>query len=316
MDVLGYPIFLLMSAYVGQAFEGAMNNAYINSVALVASVGSVIMAIWVSFYGIRMAYGTQGYSMSDFLWRAGKATLIFAIIAASTTENLSIQNMITGLRDDLVQVITNSHSSYKSQINTDLTTINLLQSAPALFLNEDNSQDQKSTLNIVLTMVGQGSPAIIGGIMLLLNELAVRIGIAVGPLMLFSLLFEGYKDLFSAWVRLLAASIISMALLAVVVGHAAVLMGIFVAVLSAAKALDVNGTIFTELQVAAANAGFGLILSVLIYSVPNMAARYFGGGMYVSPSNLFSGLSSSSSSEILSRTKVPINQPPGTTGNL
>lgn len=315
MDALGYPIYLLISSYIGNAFEAAMNNAYINSAALVASIGSVIMTIWVSFYGIRMAYGTQGYSMSDFLWRAGKATLIFAIVAAATTENLAIQNMVTGLRDDLVQVITNSNQSYDSQIKTDLALLHTAQSAIDLF-SGDNTQDKKSDLNIILVMIGQGTPAIIGGIMLLLNELAVRIGIAVGPLMLFSLLFEGYKDLFSAWVRLLAASIISMAILAVVVGHAAVLMGLFVGILAAAKGLDSNGLVFTNLQLAAANSGFGLILTALIYQCPTMASRYFGGGMYISPTNIFSGLSSSSDFLARAASKIPQNQPPGTTGNL
>jgi type IV secretion system protein VirB6 len=289
MDALGYPLFLLMSKYVGNAFEAAMNNAYVNSAALIAAIGSGVMAVWVSLYGIRMAYGAQGHNMSDFIWRAGKATVIFALIAAGTTENLAIQNLVTNLRDDLVQSITDSNTNYRTQVGTGLSNLDTLQSISSL-IDNSNGQDETSALNTVMVIVGQGSPAIVGGVMLLLNEMAVRIGIAVGPLMLFALLFDSTKDLFSAWIRILMASVVSMAILAVVVGHAANLMLVFVAVMGTAKLADASGLVFTDLQVATSQAGFGLMLSALIYTVPTMAARYFGGGMYVSPSNIFSGM--------------------------
>ena len=289
MDVLGYQIFLLMSDFVGAQFAAAMDNAYVNSVTAVATVGTVVMTLWITIYGMRMALGQQGHNMTDFMWRAGKAAVVFAIVAASATENLAIQNLVTTTRDDLVAVITNSGTGYRAQTELGLAGLDLFQFL-AGSLSGENAADEGTSLNLVLAMVGQGSPAIVGGVLLLLNELAVRIGIAVGPLMLFGLLFESTKDLFQAWIRLLLGSIVSMAILAVVVGEAALLAGAFTVVLAAAKLADVTGLIFTDLQVSLTSAGFGIMLSALIYTVPQMAARYFGYGQSIGTYNLFAGM--------------------------
>lgn len=289
MNILGYEIFMLMSDFVGSQFAAAMDNAYVNSAAAVAVIGSVVMAIWFTVYGIRMAYGLPGHTMSDFMWRSAKAAFVLAIVAAATTENLSIQNLVTTTRDDLVQAITNDSRSVREQTELGLAGLDLFQFLAGV-MNGDNAADEANTLSLVLAMVGQGSPAIVGGVLLLLNELAIRIGIAVGPLMLFALLFDSTKDLFFSWIRLLLASVLNMAILAVVVAEAAVLMGVFVAVMLAAKLADTTGVIFTDLQTSMAQAGFGIMLSALIYTVPQMAARYFGGGMMVGAYNLFSGL--------------------------
>lgn len=177
----------------------------------------------------------------------------------------------------------------RAQTEAGLAGLDVFQSLAAL-LDSNNADDEANTLSVVLAMVGQGSPAIVGGVLLLLNEMAVRIGIAVGPLMLFALLFESTKDLFFAWVRLMLASLLYMAILALVVAKAAVLMAVFVGIMAAAKLADMTGLIFTDLQTSLTQAGFGLMLSALIYSVPHMAARFFGGGMMASAVNIFSGM--------------------------
>lgn len=289
MDYLGYEIFLLMSDFIGNAFDSAMQNAYVNSAAAVAGIGSVVMAIWFTLYGMRMAYGLPGHTMSDFMWRAGKAAVVLAIIAAATTENMSIQNLVFDTRDDLVYAITNDSRTAREQTESKLGQLDMASVITDVFTGVNASDDNGPT-NLVLTLIGQGTPTIVGGVLLLLNELAIRIGIAVGPLMLFGLLFDSTKDLFFSWVRLLLASMLNMAILAVVVAEAANLMIAFGAALVLARLAEPTGVIFTDLQTSAAQAGFGIMLSALIYTVPQMAARFFGGGMMVGAYNLFAGM--------------------------
>jgi type IV secretion system protein VirB6 len=126
---------------------------------------------------------------------------------------------------------------------------------------------------------GAAGPAMAAGAMLLLYQFTMAIFIGLGPLFILCLIFEQTKSLFQRWLLYGIGTLFSIAILYVVTS---IVLKLTVNVAAALWSADiVNSILDTGSEGFSSQAmqqgGIGLLLTVLIVSVPPMAAMFFQG---------------------------------------
>ena len=144
----------------------------------------------------------------------------------------------------------------------------------------DGFKDQFSKVS-TMSALGTAGPAIVGGALLLMYKAALGLFVGFGPLFIFALLFQSTKQLFSKWLYYGIGTMFSLAVLSFMV---TVVMKLVVAV---AAAMIVKYTLIMQgagaadgmNSIAMQQGGLGLIMSILLMSVPPMAAQFFQGAI-------------------------------------
>ena len=144
-------------------------------------------------------------------------------------------------------------------------------------------EDEKNRA-LWMSGIGVAGPAIIAGVLLLLNKFAMALFVSLGPIFIMCLLFDQTKALFHKWLYFGIATTFSTIMLAVMSSIAMKMVGALAASVIAADFLGANTSGFT--QVAMQQGGLGLILSTLLITVPPMAGNFFSQslGMFQSQS--------------------------------
>ena len=144
-------------------------------------------------------------------------------------------------------------------------------------------EDEKNRA-LWMSGIGVAGPAIIAGVLLLLNKFAMALFVSLGPIFILCLLFDQTKALFHKWLYFGIATTFSTIMLAVMSSIAMKMVGALAASVIAADFLGANTSGFT--QVAMQQGGLGLILSTLLITVPPMAGNFFSQslGMFQSQS--------------------------------
>lgn len=117
------------------------------------------------------------------------------------------------------------------------------------------------------------------GAMLLLFKFSIALSIGLAPLFILCLIFDQTKDLFRRWLLYTIGTLFSMSLLSVVTGWVMELMAKIAVLLWVNKAL--NGILGSATEGLTTQAmmqgGIGLLMTVLIVTIPPIAAAYFQG---------------------------------------
>src|SRR3546814_21037232 len=92
-----------------------------------------------------------------------------------------------------------------------------LSSIDSLDVVQSEIVNEAKNRNLWFTGIGIAGPAITGGAMLLLNKVALALFIGLGPMFILCLLFEQTKPLFSKWLFFGIGTMLSLALLSVMV---------------------------------------------------------------------------------------------------
>jgi len=213
---------------------------------------------------------------------------IAVIVSAATTMSVmgtDLHGWLTkGLDKEVHGLFTgNDHQTTAQAIDRNLaytqialSTIDAVQIVPG----DQEMQEAKSRSMFIATF-GTASPPMAAGAMLLLYQFAIALFIGLGPLFILCLLFQQTKDLFRRWLLYGLGTVFSMGMLSVV---CAMVLGLTVKVSEAFWASkffnaflgnDTEGITSQAMQ----QGGIGLLLTVLIISVPPMAAVFFQGTM-------------------------------------
>ena len=137
-------------------------------------------------------------------------------------------------------------------------------------------EDEKNRA-LWMSGIGVAGPAIIAGVLLLLNKFAMALFVSLGPIFIMCLLFDQTKALFHKWLYFGIATTFTTVMLAVMSSIAMKMVGALAASVIAADFLGANTSGFT--QVAMQQGGLGLILSTLLITVPPMAGNFFSGAL-------------------------------------
>ncbi|WP_184611280.1 type IV secretion system protein, partial [Xanthomonas arboricola] len=137
---------------------------------------------------------------------------------------------------------------------------------------------EKKGRAVMLAGFGTASPPMAAGAMLLLFKFTMAFLIGIGPIFILALVFDQTKDLFKKWLFYVIGTLFSMAMLSVVTAMVLKFTAKVAAAYWAVKFIkfgDAEGLSSQALQ----QGGIGLIMTLLIVTVPTIAAALWQGNM-------------------------------------
>ena len=236
-----------------------------------------------------------------FLWRGAKMVVIITVASW-------IMNNPTGLRDWISEHIKNpiasvivggEYASPEAMVDSSLLLMHLIMGAfGSLQAATSNNNDGALANFIMASGVAQGTPAVVAGALLLLNEIALSLAILTAPAFILCLLYDPTKQYFQGWLKFFLGSLLTMAVLSVMVT-----IGLKVMLVYAAKVLGEYGVeammaksaSSTEsrpgiAQITIMQGGLGLMMSTLMITAPLLVGNLIGSSLGgFSGYNMFSG---------------------------
>ena len=236
-----------------------------------------------------------------FLWRGAKMVVIVTVAGW-------IMNNPTGLRDWISEHIKNpiasvivggEYASPEAMVDSSLLLMHLIMGAfGSLQAATSNNNDGALANFIMASGVAQGTPAVVAGALLLLNEIALSLAILTAPAFILCLLYDPTKQYFQGWLKFFLGSLLTMAVLSVMVT-----IGLKVMLVYAAKVLGEYGVEAmmaqsansTEsrpgiAQITIMQGGLGLMMSTLMITAPLLVGNLIGSSLGgFSGYNMFTG---------------------------
>jgi type IV secretion system protein VirB6 len=195
-------------------------------------------------------------------------TDISQFLSANGTLASGISSIVAGTDSPISEIDRNMAATQLT-----LAAIDVVQIAPG----DTETAGQKARAEF-LAGFGAGGPAMAAGAMLLMYQFTMAIFIGLGPLFIMCLIFDQTKELFKKWLMFGIGTMFSIAMLCVVTS---IVLGLTERVAAALWTSSVINSI-TGMQAegfssqALQQGGIGLLMTVLIISVPPMTARFFG----------------------------------------
>lgn len=246
-------------------------------------IALVLMTIWVFFQGLRFVTGQNRESFLAFLMSSLRALLIVSAAMTFATTNSAIYNFLTeDLQGSITAAVTgNDGDDPKEMIDKNLAYMQLgLSSIDVLQIEDDSNLYQEKNRDMWMVGVGTAGPAMVGGAMLLMYEVAWALFIGLGPIFILCLLFDVTKSLFQRWLLYGIGTMFSMAVLAAMIAIATkTVLAVAEAFWASALIGSILGTDINDgmNSVALQQGGIGLLLTVLIITTPPMVANFFQG---------------------------------------
>jgi len=246
-------------------------------------IALVLMTIWVFFQGLRFVTGQNRESFLAFLMASLRALLIVSAAMTFATTNSAIYNFLTeDLQGSITAAVTgNDGDDPKEMIDKNLAYMQLgLSSIDVLQIEDDANLYQEKNRDMWMVGVGTAGPAMVGGAMLLMYEVAWALFIGLGPIFILCLLFDVTKSLFQRWLLYGIGTMFSMAVLAAMIAIATkTVLAVAEAFWASALIGSILGTDINDgmNSIALQQGGIGLLLTVLIITTPPMVANFFQG---------------------------------------
>jgi len=248
----------------------------------VTNFALMLVTLWVFFRGYRMVTGQSQDSMMSTVTQMIKISLI--VVAAKTVSVAGsdfYQFLNTTIPEEVNYIVTGSTDSPKEQIDKNLLLISAATSAINMVQvpTGDPALAEEKARTSMLASLGIAGPAMTAGAMLLLYQIAMAMLVGLAPLFIMCLIFDQTKDLFKRWLMYLVGTVFSMAMLNLVTSWTLDLTARVAGALWTTDAL----TRMTGLTAQGFNTqafqqgGVGLLMTVLIFSTPPMAAMLFNG---------------------------------------
>ncbi len=275
--------FTLIYAFLRDQIQDFGLDLMQSAAGIVGASALVLMTIWIFFQGLRIVTGQSRDSMMVLVMNSLKATLI---VAAATTFGLAGRDVHDFLTVDMKGAITELVTGEDSITAEDMIDKNLaymqlgLSSIDAIQIVDDPNLHEEKNQAMWMVGIGTAGPAMVGGAMLLLYEVAMALFVGLGPIFILCLLFDATKSLFQRWLMYGIGTMFSLAVLAAMVAIATkTVLAVAEAFWATALVGSLLGADFTSgmKSTALQQGGIGLLLTVLIISTPPMVANFFQG---------------------------------------
>ncbi|MEH6419374.1 type IV secretion system protein [Pseudomonas sp. CGJS7] len=285
-----YALFRLISGWITTRVEDFGLALMGRSMSFVGGVGFSFALLWLVFQGYRILGGAREPMMGTVL-QGARMAVIFGIATTMAVNNISLNSFLTKDMDKAIhelvtgkknQTTANSIDKSLAVVQLAITAIDgvqLLEADPEL-LEEKRSAKAWATM-------GSAGPAIAAGCMLLLWTFALNLWIGLGPIFIFALAFPATKSMFTSWLKYGIGTLFSLAVLSFVANLLLDLTVRIATFMWLAKLANIPGLSAEGITNQAMQQGsVGMIMTVLIISVPPMAAHFFQGqiGNFVSSS--------------------------------
>lgn len=275
--------FQIIFAYLGKEIENMRDNMMGGFMQWIVLFCSIMVTSWIIFQGWLVVTGRSRESMMALVTQSMRVVLITLCATTFTFMGNDISKLLTEtVPRAITGVVTGDESSPAREVDKGFAemqaTFAFMDGLGASNGGRDQFVDQLSKVT-TMSAIGTAGPAIIGGALLLMYKAALGLFVGFGPLFIFALLFQSTKQLFSKWLYYGIGTMFSLAVLSFMVSVAMKLVVAVSVAMIAKYTLIMGGTGSAQgmNSVAMQQGGLGLILSILLVSVPPMAAQFFQG---------------------------------------
>lgn len=245
-------------------------------------VALLLLTTWVFIQGYRVMTGQMRDSLMTLFTNTLRAVLIVTAAVTFSTFNDPISRYLThDMKDGIHWVITGEVGSPEDEIDSNLGWLQVaMSSLDVLESGGDLDGAQEKERAITMIGFGTGGPALVAGALLLMYQVAMALFIGLGPIFILCLLFNSTKSLFQRWLLYGIGTMFSLAVLSAMVSIALrmitdVAMGMWAA--DAINSLILGGQTTGYSSRALQSGGMGVILTMLLLTVPPMVANFFQG---------------------------------------
>jgi type IV secretion system protein VirB6 len=273
-------IYVLVYTYINDAINDFMTHLMKQMMSVVAAVALLLLTVWIMVVGYRVITGTLREPLMAVVTNMTRIVLIVTVATSMSIFGSDLHNLATNeIPTDLNQMFTGDSGSIQKSINDNLlqtvaamAAIDAVQAPPG---DMQTVSDKARAADLVI--FGTASPPMAVGTMLLLYNFAIALFVGLGPLFILCLIFNKTKALFEKWLLYGLATLFSLAMLSFV---SAIVLQV---TLRAATALwttnFINGLLRTSSEGLSTQSleqgGIGLLMTMLIISVPPMAGNFF-----------------------------------------
>jgi len=277
-----FVFFRLVLSYLREQIRDFGIELMANAMQWVGGIALTLLTLWILIQGWRIVTGQSRDSMMALVTSSLKATLILTAATTMAFVGSGLHEFLTeDVKNEINLVVTGNNESPEEQIDRNLAWMQVaLTSIDGLDVVGDPTLDGAKTRAMWFIGFGTGGPAITGGTMLLLYEVAIALFIGLGPIFILCLLFEQTKPLFQKWLLYGIGTMFSMAVLSAMVSISLEMVSrVAAAFWTTALTGALLGENFSDGMTSQAmqQGGMGLILTTLILTAPPMAAAFFQG---------------------------------------
>lgn len=251
---------------------------------LVQWVALSLLTIWVMVQGYRVITGQMREPLMQLMVNSLRAVLIVTVALSFSALDEPISHYVTtDMKDGIHWVVTGEEGSPEDEIDSNLGWLQVaMSSMDVLESGGDLDGAQEKERAITMIGFGTGGPAVVAGALLLMYQVAMVLFIGLGPIFILCLLFNATKSLFQRWLLYGIGTMFSLAVLSAMVSIALrmvtdVAVGMWASDALGSLILGGGGDAVGYSSRALQSGGMGLILTLLLITVPPMAANFFQG---------------------------------------
>lgn len=278
-----FAFFKLVNDYLSHKVDEFGLQLMGRFMAWASGIALTLVTLWILIAGYRIV---TGQSREPILALVTNLTRIAVIVGVATSMSVFGGSLQRAFTTDLDQEIHTLFTGETSRSSADAIDENLAYMQVALsaidavqVVDGDQQTYDEKTRALLFAGFGTASPPMTAGAMLLLYKFTLALFIGLGPLFILCLIFDQTKELFRKWLMYGIGTLFSMAMLSAVTAIALELASRVAVALWMAKAAtgllgsDAEGLTTQAMQ----QGGIGLLLTVLIVTVPPAAAMFFQG---------------------------------------
>ena len=251
------------------------------AMAWAAGIAQVLVTLWLLIAGYRMVTGQSREPMMGLVAGGARVAFIVAIATSMSFAGTDLHRFFTqDLDREIHSLFTDQDGSSADAIDRNLAYMQIALNAIDAVQVPDGDEALQARKQQALLFAGLGTagPPMVAGAMLLLYKFTLALFIGLGPLFVLCLIFDQTKELFRKWLMYGLGTLFSMATLSVVTAMTMKLLAKVAVALWLSKVTGLLGDAGEGLTTQAMQqGGIGLLMSVLLVTVPPAASMFFQG---------------------------------------
>lgn len=247
----------------------------------VGGSATVLVVLWMAWFGIRILQGKVHYPMEGVVDTARVAFVVTVAMTMTLGNGHLYAFLVNDLPMEITQVMTGKDQHPEDMVNQSLARMEAAMVAIDALNFHDGSENLQTDKDRAqwLAGVGAAGPALMGGALLVTYRMALALFVGFAPLFILSLLFKPTQTLFQKWLLYGVGTLFGQAVLA----FCAVLMmkivlatsAVFIAFYVAAATAGLNPVSVSS--AAMMQGGIGFLLTLALLLIPPMATYFFQG---------------------------------------
>lgn len=287
-DLVSLAFFTVMREIVRSRIDDFMTEGIARMFAFVSAISITMFTLWLMIQGYRILTGESSGSLMAFVVRAGKVVFILSVASGVSSFGSNINGYTHDFQRQITKLVTGKDKDVYTMVDQSLLKTQLIMTGVStLVAAADPEKKDDKSLILAASAFGSAGPAVIAGTLSLLNEIAVSLAVVFAPLFILALIFENTKSLFWNWLRYTVGVMFSMAVLAMVTGIALDISIAYAGLIlasavfnSIASSIPILGDLLAGdsaslTQTAIQQGGLGLVLSMLLLTVPPLVMQFF-----------------------------------------